>query len=135
MDNKFELSDRDWYEMDYLTPLEDQVKCGDLLISTEMFMFNTLHSGQKDINVSVDKLDSLDEKDFTIIKAHDNMVKMKDDFDANEDNWWFEPEGRIFIKRKNVEFVLMSVPNFAINTVEKLGGSIVDSSAKRDKDE
>jgi len=117
-----ELTKRGWIELDYNKSFKKQIKKGDVLISSSMYMFDGY--GDSD-SINIRTLDSIKEEDFTILNVNGFCVQTKvvDDYDDN--NGWFEPEGRIFVKKKEAKYITVEIPDFMLDKAKLLIGARV----------
>ena len=96
-----ELSELGWIEIDYNKPLNESVSVGDLLITTEMYIFEGYGDS---VVVHRPQFDNMNNDKFTVLNTDDRLVQMEFDVD-DPDEGWFEPEGRIFIKKQKLEYL------------------------------
>ena len=116
------LKEHNFYEIDYTQPFYTQYKVGDILITTNMYIFKGFGDDteiyQEYFNEEIEK----DFRSFVIADVdEDGFIILAMD----EEEEWFEPEGRIFIKRQEIEYVTMFVPTFRVEQVRRLGGEII----------
>ena len=123
--NISELTKRGWIEVDPNQDIDRQASIGDLLITTEMYMFKNTYS-DLDIDVEVKDLNDMKESLFTILNLDGRCIQMIDKNEPNEDEWWFEPMGRVFIKKQNMKYVTLQVPSFLRDKIIDMGGKEVE---------
>ena len=90
------LNDAGFFEIDYDLPLTAQVKIGDVLISTTMYLFDR---SNHEIILNKGQFEIMKEEDFTIcdLDEEEDMILLQIDAKTRD---WFYPEGITFIKHK-----------------------------------
>jgi len=120
MKNIIELTNRGWIEIDYNKSWKNQIKKGDLVISTQMYMFD----GYDDTcRVNITNLESIDETKFQVIATDGYCIHCMPDEDDKEDEGWFEPEGRIFVKKREIKYITIEIPDFMFDKAKQLVGA------------
>lgn len=116
-----ELADKGWFEIGYEDSYKEILEKGDLLISTQMGLFDGL-DGDKKLAENFDEIIS-DEDLFTIIDfTSSSHVRF---FPEPGEDGWYELDGRIFIKKKqNVEYVTVEIPKHILSEVLNKGGKL-----------
>ena len=120
MKNISELTDRGWIEIDYNKSWKNQIKKGDFVISTQMYMFDGYNETSK---INIKKLEELDETKFQIINTDGYCLQVIPDEDDLDDTGWFEPEGRIFVKKKEIKYITIEIPDFMFDKAKQLVGA------------
>lgn len=116
------LSELGWIEIDYSKPLNKILSIGDLLITTEMYLFDGYGD---DVILNDERLKNIEEAKFTVLNmAEDMYVQMESD-PSDGDDGWFAPEGRIFIKKQKLEYTTMQIPSFLVEKIKNMGGVLV----------
>ena len=115
------LRDMEFYEIDYKKSFKKQVSRGDILISTTMYLFDGY---DRDIELNTKKFTKEIKngfKKFIVTVVDGQFIKLNFEED-DEDS--FVPEGQIFIRKQEIEYVTMSIPSFLVDKVKRLGGVI-----------
>jgi hypothetical protein len=117
-----ELTKRGYIEIDYNKPLSHSISIGDIVITTDMYVFD----GFRDkVEINIKKLDSLDILDFIIIAIDDEFDLIQTPYDMDDpEKGWFNPNGRIFVKKNEIKYVEILVPDFIVNKVVEMGGKM-----------
>lgn len=114
-----QMADLGWLEIDYSQEFykHNQIGIGDLLISSDMYMFDGYDDN---VTINIEKLKNIDESKFTVLKTDGYAVQMSIEDDDPEDGW-FEPTGRIFIKKNNISYKEILVPDFLVDKILSMG--------------
>ena len=120
MKNIEELIKRGWIEIDYNKSWKNQIKKGDLVIATDMYMFD---GWERTAKVNVNKLESIDEDKFKIINTNGCCLQVMPDESDPDDEGWFEPQGRIFVKKQSIKYITVEIPDFMFDKAKALVGA------------
>lgn len=127
-------------EIDYNKPWTEQIEVGDLLVTTEMFVVKgygnkveVSHDIMKSFDLYIDKFTVLDVEKVEGL-SNTYYVQFTLDNDPENDGW-FSPQGRIFIKKNKINYVTMQVPDFLVSKFESLGAKTIADHSDPNYDE
>ena len=100
-------------EIDYDKPLSNQISQGDLVITTEMSAY--LEESETGICFPTDLFLKHDEQRLVVSKVTDRYF-------INEDELF--DTGRMFVKKQELKFVSVLVPEFLVDQVLRMGAKL-----------
>lgn len=118
MRNENILYENGFIEIDYEELLGTQVDVGDELISTEMYLFD---SYGETVELNIDEFNFRNKmSSFIILGVRRNSICFSNS-DIDKEDSWFEPTGRIFVKKNSINYVPMLIPDFMVDKVKRSG--------------